>query len=85
MLEEEAQVQLVEGGFPIVLKRDEVEDILGVYSSNIFLTDWNADTVIKVFSSHHELEGEEVYAKFRDYKFVWDTATEEQTQLVESN
>jgi len=31
------------------------------------------------------LEGEEVYAKFRDYKFVWDTATEEQTQLMESN
>ena len=85
MLEEEAQIQLIEGGFPIVIKRDEVVDILGVYSSNVFLTDWNADTVIKVFSSHHELEGEEVYAKFRDYKFVWDTATEEQTQLVESN
>ena len=81
MNDEEAEIRQVKGGLPFVLRREDVLEIIGVYSSDTFLTDWNADTVIKVFSPQYEFEGEEVYAKFTDYRIVWDTSSEGTSKL----
>ena len=81
MNDEEAEIQQVKGGLPFVLRREDVLEIIGVYSSDTFLTDWNADTVIKVFSPQYEFEGEEVYAKFTDYRIVWDASSEGTSKL----
>jgi hypothetical protein len=77
MIEDKAQIQLVKGGTSFVLSRDEVVKIIGVFSLANFFTDWKADTVIKVFARNHELDGEDVYAKFSDYRIVCNDSSKD--------
>ena len=51
--------------------------IIGVFSLANFFTVRKADTVIKVFARNHELDGEDVYAKFSDYRIVCNDSSKD--------
>ena len=70
MLDDQAPVQLVEAHRPFILKKDDIESVVGVFDSNVILTEWLADMVIKIFAPKAGLNGQEVYAHHRDFGFV---------------
>ena len=73
MLKENAQVQFIDKDHPFILRKDEITEISGVYLSGICLTEWYADMVIKVFAPTAQLDGQELYAKFSDFRIIWET------------
>lgn len=73
MLKENAQVQFIDKDHPFILRKDEITEISGGYLSSICLTEWYADMVIKVFAPAAQLEGQELYAKFSDFRIIWET------------
>ena len=69
MLDEEAPVQFVDAYQSFILKKKDIDSVVGVYDADVFLTEWNADMVVKIFAAKVGLDGQEVYANHRDFVF----------------
>ena len=66
MIDEEAPVQFIDAHRPFKLKKKHILDVRGVYDSNITLTEWNADMVVKIYAPA---------AGWMGRKFMLSTAT----------
>ena len=69
VLHEEAPVQFVDAYQSFILKKEDIDSVVGVYDANVILTEWNADMVVKIFAAKVSLDGQEVYANHRDFVF----------------
>ena len=64
------------GGQRFSLDQIDLIGAVGVYDSEVHLTEWRADMVIKISVPKFGLEWVEVYANHRDFAVVWKKKNE---------
>ena len=69
-------VQSIEDDRKYVLDQIDLIGAVGVYDSEVHLTEWRADMVIKISVPKFGLEWVEVYANHRDFAVVWKKKNE---------